>query len=126
MGIGRKEMGIPGFHTFREAMECIESGGAAYRYGSFYPLYAAYAAHSGCISRHFDGGSGGEMVDMMRGADFTPDQQASTNWVLFTKEEWDARQINYMERCKEFYEMEAWREQMHRNNNVLRKLFAGA
>lgn len=87
-------MSLPEFHTYREACECIESGGAAHRFGSFYPLYTRSRRGSGDIERRFWGGSGGECGTV---ASFSLEEQQSTNWVLIAKAEWEARESQMAE-----------------------------
>ena len=83
-------MTIPDFHTFREMVEHVEGGGAAYRYGSHYPIYCkSQYLHTGPIEKRFDGGSSGECLGK---AEFSVEEQNSTNWVLISKEDWEARE----------------------------------
>jgi hypothetical protein len=77
---------VPTFHTFREMSEHIANGGAAYRWGSHYPIYCNNPYRG--IEKRFDGGSAGECIDK---AHFSPEEQQSSNWVLISAEDWKAR-----------------------------------
>ena len=84
-------MTLPDFHTFREMLEHLSTGGAAYRYGSAYPIYVGGKP---LIVKRTWGGSSGELTTSGyadSGVAFTLEEQQSTNWVLISKADWEAR-----------------------------------
>jgi hypothetical protein len=90
--------GLPDFHSFREMCKHLSDGGAAYRFGSQYPLYYGKRHGLEWVQTRFDGGSAGECVK--DGATWTADEQASTNWVLISGEDMEARDAA----TRKFYE----------------------
>ena len=94
---------IPEFHTFREMLEHLNTGGAAYRYGNSYPIYVG--RKYGGLEKRTWGGSSGELVSSSGvfggGMDFTVEEQHSTNWVLIQPEIWEVRDRKMLESYKE-------------------------
>src|ERR1051325_4330640 len=80
---------LPKFHTYREMCEHLNNGGAAYRFGSYYPLYYGKRHALEWAQTRFWGGSAGECVK--DGANFTADEQNSNNWVFISKEDMEKR-----------------------------------
>lgn len=91
-------MTIPELHDFKSMLEHLETGGAAWRYGSHYPIYTKHENYMGGISRILVQGTGNgcEWIDM-RGVEFSVNEQQSINWVFMSAEDWSARQKNYRE-----------------------------
>lgn len=100
-------MTLPQFHTFRDMCKHLTTGGAAYRYGSNYPIYCGkvHTNNEGKVFHSIEmrtfGGSSGELIHYggagTTGISFSADEQASTNWVFISKEDWDAREKSMME-----------------------------
>jgi hypothetical protein len=86
-------MSLPDFHTFREMLEHLETGGAAWRYGTNYPIY--YRGSWGGVEKRVHGGSSGECIEGMgpgSGISFSVEEQNSINWVLMSAENWKKRE----------------------------------
>jgi hypothetical protein len=67
-------------HSFTEMIAHLESGGAAHRFGSYYPLYRM---ERGELKRRVFGGSAGWIENgVMVAANFSPEEQKSADWVL--------------------------------------------
>lgn len=104
--INEDNMTIPEFHTFKEVAEHLAKGGAAYRWGTNYPIYCK--GHWYELETRYDGGSSGECSK--QGAVFSVDEQNSTNWVLISKEDWEAREQRMRDAWKKIMEERAERE----------------
>ena len=100
-------------HTFQEACECLEDGGAVHRFGKVYPIYyiKQYSGPDGGLRMRFWGGSSGE-CDIVH--TFTPEEQQSTDWQLISKEEWNKREEAMRKGYKELIESPEYQDQIKR------------
>jgi len=103
-------------HTFNEAIECIEAGGAAYRYGAPFPIWAKGAKITDIFCNTYVQGNyfGIRCVNIghiteKNYLDFFPPmfsitEQQSADWVLLSKEEFKKLVENWKEDYKKYKE----------------------
>lgn len=90
--------GLPVFYIFREMCAHLLTGGAAYRYGSSYPIYVGRSERGmGGLERRT--WNSGECVEhgYPLGLVFTVEEQLSVNWVLIPADEWKERDERMMQ-----------------------------
>jgi hypothetical protein len=66
-------------HTFQEMLEHIQNGGAAHRFGSWYPLYRL---RDGQLTRRCSSSMGDVENGFMTSVHFSLEEQQSNDWII--------------------------------------------
>jgi hypothetical protein len=96
-------------HSFRDMLDHLENGGAAHRYGNYYPLYRidARGLTGKSLKRRIFMGSTGEVENgELTTAFFSADEQAANDWVFIDGDELAKRD----ERSRQLYQEQLNRE----------------